>query len=129
MNEKYKYFIIVFLIVVSFISFGRILSNGFVNFDDTVYVTENNNIKSGINMESIKWAFTATVSNHWHPLTLLSHTLDWTLFGANASGHHLISLLLHIGAVLFLFFFLEKTTKSFWLSAFAAALFRSKSVV
>jgi tetratricopeptide (TPR) repeat protein len=74
-------------------------------------------------MESIKWAFTATVSNHWHPLTLLSHTLDWTLFGANASGHHLISLLLHIGAVLFLFFFLEKTTKSFWLSAFAAALF------
>ena len=49
--------------------------------------------------------------------------LDWSLFGANASGHHLISLLLHIGAVIFLFLFLNKTTNNLWSSAFAAAFF------
>ena len=49
--------------------------------------------------------------------------LDWSLFGANASGNHLVSLLLHIGAVIFLFLFLNKTTDNLWPSAFAAALF------
>ena len=89
----------------------------------TNYITENNYIKSSINPENIKWAFTAVVCSNWHPLTLLSHMLDWSLFGANASGHHLVSLLLHIGSVLFLFLFLNKTTKNLWPSAFAAAFF------
>jgi len=123
MKKKYTYLIVIFLIIASFIAYGRILGNGFVGFDDTLYITENNHIKSGINLENIKWAFTTVVGTNWHPLTLLSHTLDWNLFGASASGHHLINLLLHIGSVLFLFFFFEKTTKSLWPSAFVAALF------
>jgi tetratricopeptide (TPR) repeat protein len=123
MNKKYKYFIVIFLIVSSFMAYSRILGNEFVNYDDTGYITDNNHIKSGINPESIKWAFTAVVLANWHPLTLLSHTLDWSLFGANPSGHHLVSLLLHIVAVIFLFLFLNKTTKNLWPSAFVAAFF------
>ena len=123
MSKKYKYFIVIFLIVSSFIAYGRILGNGFVCFDDIEYITSNDYIKSGINPESIKWAFSAVVCSNWHPLTLLSHTLDWSLFGANASGHHLINLLLHIGTVLFLFSFLNRMTKNLWSSAFVAALF------
>jgi tetratricopeptide (TPR) repeat protein len=49
--------------------------------------------------------------------------LEWRLFGTNASFYHLVSLLLHIGAVLFLFLFLNKATKRLWPSAFVAALF------
>jgi tetratricopeptide (TPR) repeat protein len=123
MKKKYTYLIVIFLIVASFIVYSRILNNDFVNFDDNEYITVNNHIKSGINQESIKWAFSAVVGGNWHPLTLLSHTVDWSLFGTNASGHHLINLLLHIGSVLFLFFFLNKMTKNLWCSAFAAALF------
>jgi tetratricopeptide (TPR) repeat protein len=123
MNNKYKYLIIISLIVLSFIAFGRILGNDFIYFDDDAYIIENDHIKSGININTIKWAFGAVFEGNWHPLTLLSHALDWSIFGANASGHHLISLLLHIGAVLFLFLFLNKTTKSLWPSAFAAAFF------
>jgi tetratricopeptide (TPR) repeat protein len=123
MNKKYRFLIVIFLIVASFIAYGRILGNGFVDYDDDKYITENNYIQSGINPESIKWAFTAIVCSNWHPLTLLSHALDWSLFGASASGHHLINLLLHIGSVLFLFFFLNRTTKNLWSAAFAAALF------
>src|SRR4030043_476134 len=122
-NKKYKYLIIIFLIVASFIAFGQILGNDFINYDDGKYITENNHIKFCINTESIKWAFTTTYFSYWHPLTWLSHMLDWSLFGSNAGGHHLISLLLHIGAVLFLFLFLNKTTKSLWPSAFVAAVF------
>src|SRR4030042_1761497 len=123
MDKKYKYLIIIFLIVASFTAFGRIVANDFINFDDNVYITDNSHIKSSINIETIKWAFTTTYFSYWHPLTWLSHMLDWSLFGANAGGHHFISLLLHIGAVLFLFLFLNKTTKNLWPSAFVAAVF------
>src|SRR5271157_1583026 len=123
MNKKYKYFIVTFLIIASFIAFGRILGNDFVNFDDNVYITENNHIHSGLNSATIKWAFSAVVSSNWHPLTWLSHILDWSLFKDHAGGHHLISLLLHIASVILLFIFLNRTTKSLWPSAFVAALF------
>jgi tetratricopeptide (TPR) repeat protein len=123
MKKKYVYLIVIFLIVASFIVYGRILGNGFINYDDIQYITENNHIKSGINWESIKWALSSVELYYWQPLTWLSHMLDWSLFKGNAGGHHLISLLLHIGSVLLLFFFLNKTTKNLWPSAFAAALF------
>ena len=123
MNNKYKYLIIVILILANFVAFGRIVTNDFISFDDDQYVTENNHIKSGINTESIKWAFTSSHAANWHPLAWLSHMLDWQLFGSNASGHHFISLLLHLGCVLLLFLFLSKTTGSLWPSAFVAAFF------
>lgn len=123
MDKKYKYLIVVFLIVSSLFAFGRITGNDFINFDDPRYITENPQVKSGINLQTIKWAFSTVCSGHWHPLTLLSHTLDWDVFGANAFGHHLINLLLHIGSALFLFFLLNRMTKNLWTSAFVAAFF------
>jgi tetratricopeptide (TPR) repeat protein len=47
--------------------------------------------------------------------------LDWSIFGGNASGHHFVSMLLHIGAVILLFLYLNKTTDNIWPAAFAAA--------
>ncbi len=123
MNKNYKYLIIVLLIVFTFLAFSRILSNDFINFDDPAYITENYNTKSGLNIHTAKWSFSAVVASNWHPLTLLSHALDWSLFGAWAGGHHLVSLLFHIGAVLFLFLFLSKTTQTLWPAAFVAAFF------
>jgi protein O-mannosyl-transferase len=123
MNKKYAFLIVIFLIAASLAAFGRIAGNDFINFDDQGYVTENYQIQQGINLQTIKWALTTTYFSYWHPLTWLSHTLDWRLFGAHASGHHLVSLFLHIGAVIFLFLFLNKTTNNIWPSAFAAALF------
>lgn len=122
-NKKRTCLIIIFLIVACFVAFGRIAGNDFINFDDLGYITENYHVQSGINLKNIQWAFTTVVLNNWHPLTMISHMLDWSLFGADASGHHLVSLLLHIGAVIFLFLFLNKTTNNLWPSAFAAALF------
>ncbi|MGV8058038.1 MAG: tetratricopeptide repeat protein [Smithellaceae bacterium] len=122
MNKKYAYFITL-LLIASLIAFGQILGNNFINFDDNEYIIENNHIKSGLNAATVKWAFTSVVSGNWHPLTLISHTLDWSLFKDHAGGHHFISLLLHIGSALFLFLFLNKTTQAFLPSAFVAALF------
>ncbi len=123
MNKKYFYPVLVLLVLTIFIAFGRVTGNDFINFDDNRYITENHNVRAGLNCQSISWAFTAIVVSNWHPLTLLSHMLDWSLFGGNAGAHHLVSLLLHIGSVILLFLFLYKTTHQLWPSAFAAAFF------
>ena len=123
MDKKYTYLIVIFFIFSSYITYSQIIGNDFINFDDNEYIVENYSIQSGFNTGSIKWAFTSVVQGNWHPLTWLSHMLDWNLFGANASGHHLVSVLLHIGAVIFLFLFLNKTTNNLWPAVFASALF------
>jgi tetratricopeptide (TPR) repeat protein len=115
--------IIIALALVTFIAFLPVSLNDFVDYDEIAYITGNDYIRSGINLESICWAFTTTHFGYWHPLTWLSIMLDWQIFGANASGHHMMSLLLHTFAALFLFLFLHKTTKSLGASAFAAAFF------
>jgi protein O-mannosyl-transferase len=124
MNKKYIYLFVILLTIASFIAYGRISGNGFINFDDPAYITQNSQIQSGFNLESIQWALTSSVQNYyWHPLTWFSHMLDWSLFKDKAGGHHLVSLLLHLGSAIFLFLFLYRTTKNIWPSAFAAALF------
>jgi protein O-mannosyl-transferase len=121
--SKQKLIVCIVLVVVSCAAFGRIAGNDFVALDDEKFIYENYHVQSGINSESIKWAATAVVDGNWHPLTFISHMLAWSLFGSAASGHHLINLLLHIGAVIFLFLFLNKTTNNIWPSAFTAAFF------
>lgn len=123
MKKKSIYLIVISLIVFSLAVFGSIKDNDFINLDDPGYITQNQQIKSGINVSSIKWAFTTTYFSYWHPLTWLSLMLDWSIFQDKAGGYHLINLYLHIGTAIILFFFLYKTTKNIWPSAFASALF------
>ena len=99
------------------------LSSGFINFDDTDYVTENVHVLKGLNGQSITWAFTTTEAANWHPLTWLSHMLDVQLFGLDAGKHHLTSLQLHILNSVLLFLLLVRMTGALWRSAFVAALF------
>lgn len=81
----------------------------FINYDDDRYVVENPNIR-GLSLETIRWAFTTTAEANWHPLTWLSHALDYQLFHLNAPGHHLDSLLLHAVNVVLLFLLLLRGT-------------------
>lgn len=69
--------------------------NGFVNFDDPVYVTDNADVRRGLDVATVRWAFGAIVSSNYHPITMLSHALDVSLFGLDPRGHHLTSVLLH----------------------------------
>ena len=61
--------------------FYRVWTYDFINYDDPKYIYENPNIQAGITLKTIKWAFTAGYAANWHPLTWLSHMLDWQLYG------------------------------------------------
>jgi hypothetical protein len=80
---------------ITILLFLKALRNGFVNWDDNLYVYDNVFIRS-LDARFFKWAFTDLhTSANWHPLTWLSHALDYHLWGADPAGHHLTSVLLH----------------------------------
>jgi hypothetical protein len=116
------------LAILTVITFWSLKDGGFINFDDNSYVYENAYVQSGLNANSIGQAFSFSSevvkkNGHWHPVTWLSLMLDYSIFGLNPQGFHLVNLLFHVLNTLLLFLVLRRMTKKLWLSAFVAALF------
>lgn len=111
------------LILVTLIVFWQVLGHDSILYDDPEYVFENPHVQHGLTFDSVKWAFTATYAANWHPLTWLSHMLDYQLYGPDPAGHHATNLLFHVANVLLLFWVLSRMTGSAWRSGFVAALF------
>lgn len=97
--------------------------DGFINFDDQTYVTENSVVQNGLTWAGIKWAFITGHGSNWHPVTWLSHMTDCELFGLNPGGHHLVSVLFHAANAALLFGLWFRLTGRLWPAAFVAALF------
>jgi protein O-mannosyl-transferase len=111
------------LVVVTLGLYYPVHSHLFVNYDDSLYVTENDQVQAGLTWLTVKWAFTTFEVGTWHPLTWLSHALDCQWFGLDPSGHHDTSLLLHTLNVVLLFWVLQAATGYAGRSAMVAALF------
>ena len=111
------------LVVLTLAGLGGVVRNGFVAYDDGVYVAVNEHVRNGLRGDSIAWAFTTTANSNWHPVTWISHMLDVQLFGLDAARHHRTNLALHSASVVLLFLLLVRMTGALWRPAFAAALF------
>ena len=122
-KKLYVFLIYLALAVSALIAYEPMRHNGFVNYDDDKYITQNPDIKSAITWQSVSRAFTKPHFYMWHPLTTLSNMLDYNIYGLNPLGHHLTSLLIHIANSLLLFWLLSKMTGTVWRSAFVAAVF------
>jgi len=97
--------------------------HSFVVYDDSDYISSNVHVTSGLTAPGVAWAFTSVEHANWFPLTRLSWMADWSLFGNNAGGHHMMSVAIHTAAGIVLFLFLAQTTGRRWPSAAVAALF------
>jgi len=109
--------------VVTLALYNPVARNGFVNFDDDRYVTDNPPVRAGVHWGTISWAFNSFDQANWHPLTWLSHALDCQLFRLNPAGHHYTNLLLHAINALLLFLILQWFTGYTARSLMVAALF------
>jgi Flp pilus assembly protein TadD len=116
-------FICLGLAIITFAIYWPVFGNEFVNYDDTNYITENPHVLHGLNWSDLKWAFTTSHTGYAHPVTWLTHQLDYQLFGVWAGGHHLTNLLIHTVNSLLLFLLFWRITRDLWPSAFVAALF------
>ena len=92
------------------------LNNNFSNFDDPEYVLENAHVKQ-LGAENTRYFFTHETAANYHPLTMLSLSLDYyltikdkRLFSETeeltAVNFHTTSLILHVLNVLLVFIFI-----------------------
>ena len=122
-NGSLKFIICIFLVISTLAVYWQVQDHEFVNYDDNRYITENGHVQLGLTGENIVWAFTTPYASNWHPMTWLSHMLDYELYGDRPKGHFLTNVLLHITNALLLFMVLFRLTGAIWQSAFVAVLF------
>ena len=88
------YWLAAAIAVMTFAVYLPSLRNDFVEWDDSTYIIENPFIRS-FNMTFLRRAFFEFYASNWHPLTWVSHALDYAIWGLNPLGHHLTSIILH----------------------------------
>jgi tetratricopeptide (TPR) repeat protein len=113
------------ILLVTFLVFSPTLQNDFTNWDDRHYIQDNDYIKS-LNTESIVQLFKAEtiVSSNYHPLTLLTLSINYHFSELNAQPYILTNIILHILSVLLVFYFIFLLSKrKWWVSALVATLF------
>ncbi len=108
--------IAILLILVAVLAiYAPAVRNGFV-WDDTALILRDPLIRSwrlipeGFN----HFLFVdATASDFYRPLQRLTYTIEYAAFAFNPGPFHLISILLHVGAAIALFFFAEEFLAAF----------------
>jgi hypothetical protein len=111
------------LIILTVALYYPVRTHPYVNYDDTVYVTDNVHVQNGLTWDTVTWAFTTDDAGNWHPLTWLSHALDVEMYDLTPGGHHQTSMLLHALNAALLFWVLLQATGYAGRSFMVAALF------
>ena len=111
------------LVLVTAFCYRDARNGEFLTYDDLGYVLENQRVQQGVTLRSLAWAFTSFDAANWHPLTWISHMIDWQLYGKNPRGHHLTSVAWHAANAVLLFLLLLYMTGFLWRSAVVAFLF------
>ena len=110
------------LALATFAVYFPVRNHPYFGPDDLLYIVQNSHIHAGLTWSTVVWAFKNYYIN-WIPLTWLSHSLDYQLFGINPMGHHLVNVLFHSLNAIILFWVLQKATGYTWRSVMVAALF------
>ncbi|MDD5304065.1 MAG: tetratricopeptide repeat protein [Elusimicrobia bacterium] len=78
----------------AFLAFLPSLTHGWTNYDDPMFLLGETGWR-GLGAAQWVWAFTSKVGSVYQPLAWLSCGLDYTLWGLDARGYHLQSVLWH----------------------------------
>jgi protein O-mannosyl-transferase len=108
------------VLVVTAASFLPMLANGFTNWDDELYVTQNPLLKGP------DWGamFTQAAASNYHPLTMVSFGINYVFSGFDPFSYHFVNWLLHIlnTALVFVFVYKISGNKNF-VAPFTAIIF------
>jgi tetratricopeptide (TPR) repeat protein len=94
LTKNSSYYLAALVALATFLAYLPALQDGFVEWDDNVYILDNPFIRV-FDLHLVRWAFFGFHAGNWHPLTWLSHAGDYALWGLNPFGHHLTSIVIH----------------------------------
>ena len=109
------------VLLLTFIVFWPSLQNGFTNWDDTYYVTQNTLIKS-LSFEHLKGIFTTSERSLYHPFTMLSFALNYQISELNPFTYHFTNLLFHLINTFLVFYFVYLISEKQITTALIAAV-------
>jgi protein O-mannosyl-transferase len=112
----------VLILISAFIAFSPCLKNGFVNWDDDRYVTENPVVRD-LSLDGIKEVFSSFYVSNYQPLTMLSYLAEFRAFKLNPYGYHLTSIILHLLNSLLVFWLIYMLSRKISVSLIVAVLF------
>ncbi|MGB4846325.1 MAG: hypothetical protein WBP41_00305, partial [Saprospiraceae bacterium] len=111
------------VLALIFLIFLPVLRNGFTNWDDILYVT-NNLLLKDLSLNGLKAIFSTPVVSNYHPLTILSLALNYQMAELTPWSYHLTSIFLHlINTALVFWFIFQLSSGNKWVSASVALLF------
>ena len=121
--DRYTFVSLLLIALLTFSVYFQLSTHEFLIIDDSVYVTNNQHVKTGIGLENILWAFTSLEAEFWHPLTWISYMVDTEVFGGSPGGYLFSNLILHFLNSILLFYLIKLMTGKIWESFLIAALF------
>lgn len=100
---KPKTWVVAGICILTFVCFRYSLNNVFTNWDDDVYVTNDQYIKA-FTAENLKTIFTEDITrNNYHPLTMLSFAVNYHYAQLKPKTYYLTNILIHIANVMLVF--------------------------
>ncbi len=109
------------LACLTFVAYIGAFKNGFVEWDDQHYVT-NNDLVLNPTAANIKILLTRIVALNYHPITMLSLAMNVILFGKGAGSFIVTNVVVHTINTLLVFKFIQKLTDGNKIVAFLTAL-------
>lgn len=119
-NYKIHVFIIVLLTALVF---SNTINNGFTNWDDDIYLKDNEHIKT-LDAGSVKNIFTTHYFGNYHPLTTLFYAVEYYFFKLDKPWvFHFNNLLFHLLNTVLVFVLIRLLTKRYEVPLIVALLF------
>jgi tetratricopeptide (TPR) repeat protein len=94
-SDKLKWFILIVVVLITFICFIPSLNNQFTTWDDDSYITQNPYITS-FSTPNIKALCTKEFVGNWQPLTMLTYAWNYSTSKLNPGAYFLTNLILHL---------------------------------
>ena len=101
------------ILLALFVAFIPALGNDFVNWDDFAYIVENPVIQS-LSWSNIKYIFTPDtyVVGNYHPLTVLTYCIEYSLVGLKPFLFHFDNIILHAANTVLIYVIASKLLKN-----------------
>jgi len=119
MRTGNKYIWLGLILLITLISYWPVLDNSSFVWDDEGYIT-NNPLVQNFRLKEI---LTANVMGNYHPVTVLLLAVEYLFFGMDATGYHILHLLLHLVNVLLVYLVAGQLSRKPEVALVAALLF------
>lgn len=110
------------IIVLTCLSYIPVFTLGFTNWDDNIFVTSNELIRS-FSWFHIKTWFSQPFVGQYQPLVLLSFAIDYSINGYDPLVFHITNLLLHLVNTFLVFKLIDLLFKNTFVALLTALLF------